>query len=263
MKHRTEELLNFLLWSTEKLARPTFRNFTGSYEDWAYRKGLLRRIASLEGRQLLERDPAAPDDRIYRLTWQGRLRALGGCDPRARWSREWDGRWRLVLFDIPTTQNTQRTRIRRHLRERGFGCLQNSVWITPNSLEDERQILIGGKVNVESLILLDARPCAGESDAEIVAGAWDFKRINQRYTRYLEILGKRPDGALRNEEAANAMLRWAAEEHAAWLHAVTNDPLLPETILPPDYLGKRAWQHKADVLHAAGRQLRTFKPWWS
>jgi phenylacetic acid degradation operon negative regulatory protein len=260
MQPRTEEFLNLLLWSVDMLARPTFRNLTDSYESWAYRNGLLRLVPTLERRHLLERDLDAPDDRVYRLTWQGRLHALGGRDPQARWSREWDGRWRLVLFDIPTAQNTHRERLRRYLRDKGFGYLQNSVWITPDSLETERQILVVGKINVESLILLEARPCAGESDAEIVAGAWNFERINHRYAGHLKILGERPGGALRNEGAAKALLRWATAEREAWLEAVTNDPLLPERILPPDYLGQQAWRQRIKVLREAGRQLRKFNP---
>jgi DNA-binding transcriptional regulator PaaX len=258
MQPRTEEFLNLLLWSAEMLMRPTFRNLTDSYESWAYRNRLLRRVTTLEKQQLVERDPAAPDDRLYRLTGQGRLHALGGRDPQARWSRAWDGRWRLVLFDVPTAQNTHRTRLRRYLRDKGFGCLQNSVWVTPDSLEEERRILVGGKINVESLLLLEARPCAGESDAEIVAGAWDFERINRRYARHLKILDERPGGALGTEVAARALLRWAAAEREAWLDAVTSDPLLPGIILPCDYLGQPAWRRRIEVLREAGRQLRTF-----
>jgi phenylacetic acid degradation operon negative regulatory protein len=258
VKPKTEEFLNLLLWSAEKLARPTFRNLTGSYESWAYRNGLLKQTALLERQQLIERNPATPDDRMYRLTWQGRLHVLGGRDPQARWSRQWDGRWRLVLFDVPTAQNTHRARLRRYLRDKGFGYLQNSVWITPDSVEEERQILGGGKVNVESLILLEARPCAGESDLEIVRGAWDFKRINGRYARHLKILDERPRELLRTEAAAKALLRWSAGEREAWLDAVTNDPLLPEKILPEDYLGQRAWRRRMEVLREAGQMLRTF-----
>jgi len=258
MRPKREEFLNFLLWSSEKLARPTFRNLTDSYESWAYRNGLGRQVAALEKKQLIERNCFASDDRVYRLTWQGRLHLLGGRDPQARWSREWDGRWRLVLFDVPTAQNAHRARLRRYLREKGFGYLQNSVWITPDSLAEERQILGGGKINVESLILLEARPCAGETDGEIVAGAWDFGRINRRYARHLEILDERPGEALVNEAAARALLRWAALEREAWLDAVTNDPLLPERILPPDYLGRQAWHRRIEVLREAGRHVRTF-----
>ncbi len=157
-------------------------------------------------------------------------------------------------------QNTQRTRLRRYFRDKGFGYLQNSVWITPDSLAEEQRILGGGKIDVESLILLEARPCAGETDAEIVAGAWDFERINRRYTRHLKILHERPGGTLGNEVAARALLRWAAAERDAWLDAVTNDPLLPERILPPDYQGQHAWRWRIEVLREAGRQLRSFNP---
>jgi len=40
MQPRTEEFLNLLFWSAEKLMWPTFRNLTDSYESWAYRNGL-------------------------------------------------------------------------------------------------------------------------------------------------------------------------------------------------------------------------------
>lgn len=258
MQPKTEEFLNLLLWSADMLMRPTFRNLTDSYESWAYRNGLMRQSASLEKDHWLERDPDSPDERLYRLTWQGRLHALGGRDPQARWSREWDGRWRLVVFDVPTAHNTHRTRLRRYLREKGFGYLQKSVWITPDPLEEERQILVGAKINVESLLLLEARPCAGESDAEIVTGGWDFEGINRRYARHLKILEERPGTALRNDAAAKALLRWAAAEREAWLDSVRNDPLLPAKILPLNYPGQQSWRRRVEVLREGGRQLRSF-----
>jgi DNA-binding transcriptional regulator PaaX len=106
---------------------------------------------------------------------------------------------------------------------------------------------------------LEARPGAGESDAEIVAGAWAFERINRRYARHRKALDERPVGALRNDAAAKALLRWAAAEREAWLDAVTYDPLLPARILPSDYLGQPAWRRRVEVLRDASRQLRTFK----
>src|SRR5213595_143520 len=135
MQPKTEEFLNLLLWSADMLARPTFRNLTDSYEAWAYRNGLLKQIRRLERQQFLERDLTAPDDRVYRLTGKGRLHAIGGRDPQTRWSRKWDGRWRLVIFDVPTARNSHRARLRRYLREKGFGCLQNSLWITPDLVQ--------------------------------------------------------------------------------------------------------------------------------
>lgn len=254
-----EEFLNLLLWSAEMLARPTFRNLTDSYEAWSYRSGMMRRVRSLEEQEMIERAQSASDSRLFRLTSKGRLHALGGRDPQAQWSRHWDGQWRLVLFDVPIAENSLRVRLRRYLQERCFGYLQNSVWITPDPLGREREDLAGGKIQVESLILMEARPCAGESDFDLVNGAWDFAKINRRYARHIKVLEERPRSALQSEETARAMLRWAAMEREAWIQAVTCDPLLPARILPSGYLGEQAWTRRVEVLREAARQLQAFK----
>jgi phenylacetic acid degradation operon negative regulatory protein len=255
---KTELFLEMLLWTADRFLNPTFRNLTGSYESWAYRRGLLRQLSRLERRQLIERGQGPEGDRLYRLTAQGRLHVIGGREPPERWARSWDGQWRMVVFDVPGAKNRQREWLRRYLRGRGFGCLQNSVWITPDPMERERQILAGGTVNVESLILLEARPCAGESDSEIVAGAWDFEHINALYDRHLKVLRTRPEAKLRDEASANVLLRWAAAEREAWRQAISSDPLLPARILPSRYLGRKAWSERVKALRAAGRQVKAF-----
>ena len=259
MRAKTEELLYFLLWSAETVSRPTWRNMTESYEGWAYRKGLLRQLQRLENHQWLERQSGPAGDRLYRLTESGRLAALGGRDPEARWRRRWDGRWRLILFDVPEARRGARTRLRRYLRDRGFGYLQNSVWITPDPVTEQRAFLADGAVDVESLILLEARPCAGESDAQIVAGAWDFPRINGRYSKHQEILTRRPRGRVNSEASAKALHRWLREERETWMAALWHDPLLPDALLPYGYAGRRAWEARLLVMQEVGQQMRGFK----
>jgi hypothetical protein len=41
---KTEELLDFLLWSAEVLTQPAFRNLTDSHDSRAYRNGLLKQV---------------------------------------------------------------------------------------------------------------------------------------------------------------------------------------------------------------------------
>lgn len=258
MQPKTEELLYFLLWSAEKLMQPTYRNLTESFEGWAYRNGLLRQLGTLQKQRFIERKEDSPGERIYRLTEQGRLHALGGRDPVAQWSRGWDGVWRLVLYDLPVAHNAQRARLRRYLCTRGFGFLQNSVWISPDPLEEELRLFAGVESEVEKLIVLEAKPCAGESDAEIVSASWDFARINRRYEQYLHLLEQKLRGTLAKKSEANKLRRWATAERTAWRHAVDFDPLLPAKLLPPDYLGRRAWERRVEVLREAGRSLQRF-----
>src|ERR1041385_675509 len=114
MKPKTQELLYFLLWSCDLLMQPTFRNLTDSFEGWAYRNGFHRQLAELERQKLVESQApasglsAAVSERVLRLTESGRICALGGRDPELHWRRNWDGYWRLILFDLPVTRSADR-----------------------------------------------------------------------------------------------------------------------------------------------------------
>ncbi|MDP3975045.1 MAG: hypothetical protein Q8P88_02035 [Candidatus Jorgensenbacteria bacterium] len=46
----------------------------------------------------------------------------------------WDGKWRLIAFDVPVSENAARYRLYALLAAFGFVALQRSVWISPNPL---------------------------------------------------------------------------------------------------------------------------------
>lgn len=237
MKPHSELLLYYLLWATDQLMRPTFSNLDQSFESWAWRNRLGRRIEALEAQKLVERHPQPNPDRLVRLTEEGRRVALGGRDPIAEWSRAWDGRWRLLLFDLPVDKTGLRMQLWRSLRARHFGYLQGSVWVTPDSSTMLREILADGAVQAESSLLIEGRPAGGESDQEIVDGAWDFEQVNRHYQQYLDFMRKPPPGG-------PPLVRWAERENRLWLAAFRADPLLPQSLLPKDYLGKEAYARR-------------------
>ena len=45
--------------------------------------------------------------------------------------RRWDGKWRIVIFDIKELRRRERDRMRKELISLGFQHLQHSVWIYP------------------------------------------------------------------------------------------------------------------------------------
>jgi DNA-binding transcriptional regulator PaaX len=258
MRAHTEEFLYTLLWGLDLFMRPSLRRAMESYEVWAYRNGLSRQLNRLESGRLIERKPIKGDQRIYRLTEAGRLHAVGGRDPEARWSRKWDGHWRIAFFDVPLGQESTREKFRRFLRDRDFGCLQKSVWISPDPVADELLSFEEG-AKVGSLIMMEGRPCGGETDAEIVAAAWDFKRIAESYAAYLKVLHDRPTGMLHGELCAKAFRRWLSAEREAWLSAVKQDPLLPEVLWPETYPGRKAWASRRELLQKVADQIHSFR----
>jgi len=50
---------------------------------------------------------------------------------------KWDGKWRVVIFDIPEKKKLGREVLREKLKDLGFVRLQNSVFIYPYECEDE------------------------------------------------------------------------------------------------------------------------------
>ncbi len=50
--------------------------------------------------------------------------------------RRWNGRWRVVIFDIPERRRKVRDRLRVLMRELGFMRLQDSVWVFPYDCEE-------------------------------------------------------------------------------------------------------------------------------
>lgn len=257
MRASTQLFLYHLLWSAERLSRPTFRNLTDSFEAWAYHSGLRHEIARLEKQKLIERK-AGKLKRVFRLTEQGRLAALGGRDPGQQWARPWDKKWRLVSFDIPTSFNSQRVQLRRYLCDRNFGCLQKSLWITPDPLVSEIAVMGRAKVDTGSLLFFEAKACAGESDKDIVREAWDFERINALYQKHLTILKRRPTLRSGKREHARRLRNWAAEEFKAWGDVMVHDPLLPRALLPEGYLGMKSWRRRIETLARARRDVADF-----
>jgi len=256
MRAATEEFLYFLLWTADGLARPTWRNLNESFETWAYRTGLGRRLQELERQKILERDGSRADtERVYRLTEAGRKLALRGIDPMQSWSRHWDGIWRMAVFDVPETQNRQRVQLRRSLRAARFGYLQRSVWVSPDPADELRRQLKGCSIDVECLTLFEGRPCGGESDGDVVAGAWDFAEINRCYEAWSRVMDCPPKIAAGRGDTGKAIRAWAANERLAWRAIVSRDPFLPAVLCPENYPGQSAWRRRQQLLTDLGRLL--------
>ncbi len=254
MRASTELFLYDLLFAADTFLRPSWYNVLGpDFDSWAWRKGLTRRLAQLHRQRLVEPHPALATEtaRIVRLTEAGRLAALGGRDPVARWRRPWDRRWRVVLFDLPRDSVALRSKLHRLLRARHFGFLQGSVWVSPDPIDDWPDALADAAPDPEGFIVIEGRPATGESDAAIVRGAWDFAEINRRYDRHLDPLRLPPRcDAAGGEERLRS---WRVREHQLWRHAVCSDPLLPFVLLPSDYRGRTAWTQRCIILRTLAR----------
>ncbi|MDD5738764.1 MAG: hypothetical protein PHY72_02475 [Candidatus Pacebacteria bacterium] len=56
--------------------------------------------------------------------------------------KDWDGLWRIIIFDIPESKKYGRAALRGKMKELGFYQLQKSVWTLPYECEKEIELLV-------------------------------------------------------------------------------------------------------------------------
>jgi phenylacetic acid degradation operon negative regulatory protein len=212
-------------------------------------------MARLERKLILERQPGGAKDRIYRLTSLGRTLVLGGRDSEAWWARRWDGNWRVLMFDLPADRSTERTNLLRLLRERGYGCLQGSAWISPHPFEkgDDPN---SGIVHPQSLFSIVGRPEGGLTDAKLVEAAWNWTEIEKDWRAHEKLLAAAPAKAADRRQ----LTAWATDEFHSWKHLMKMDPLLPESLWPAGYPGRRIWKARKAALPERFRKILGHEP---
>ena len=70
--------------------------------------------------------------------------------------RFWDGKWRVVIFDIPNAHNKIRDKVRRELSSFGFIKLQGSVWIYPYDCEEFVNMIKADKRIGKQILYIEA-----------------------------------------------------------------------------------------------------------
>lgn len=88
--------------------------------------------------RLLKQGLLKRENGFLRLTARGQaaLRLLEARDFKFRKPQRWDGKWRVLIFDIPEYRRALRNKIRQTLQSIGFVRVQDSVWAYPYDCED-------------------------------------------------------------------------------------------------------------------------------
>lgn len=99
------------------------------------KSSLAQTLSRLRKAGFLEKD-YSEGEIIYKLTQIGKDKAILLKDI----DEDWDGKWKLVIFDIPEKRRSARQFLRKKLVEWGFRKWQKSVWACKknctNQLED-------------------------------------------------------------------------------------------------------------------------------
>jgi CRISPR/Cas system-associated endoribonuclease Cas2 len=109
-------------------------------------KGLRERIR-LEGfsidryndrlKDLQKRGYIKINNESIEITKKGRIHHLEKSN-----SKEMDGKWRILSWDIPESMSLQRNQFRRSIKRIGYRQVQKSLWVCPLVKADEVDLII-------------------------------------------------------------------------------------------------------------------------
>jgi len=106
-------------------------------------KELREGISYLYRLKFIDREESKNGLITLSLTKKGKLKVLNYQLENIKNKKEkWDGKWRMVAFDIPEKYKRGRDALRDKLKKIGFCELQKSVFITPFECKKEIGILV-------------------------------------------------------------------------------------------------------------------------
>lgn len=133
---------------------------TPDYKEWQIRRALKY----LKSRKLIDIQKEYQKE-VFTLTKLGRrrvkklLKSFGIEKPP-----KWDGKWRMVIFDIPHTKKDEADVFRQQLKNLGLANLQKSIWVHPYECRDQIYYLAGNMMLKPYVRYVVAEEITGEKD---------------------------------------------------------------------------------------------------
>ncbi|MFM1654521.1 phenylacetic acid degradation operon negative regulatory protein PaaX [Brevibacillus sp. B_LB10_24] len=181
----------------------------------------------------------------YSLTEKGKRRIEDGVK-RVYSIRDhkWDGLWRILTYSVPEEKRELRNQIRKELNWTGFGLVSNSVWVSPNPLEEQIMEMIR-TYNLENYTMLFGSSSVVSHDNQyIIDKGWNLQEIEAEYNGFIESYQAKYE--LLKERVWNNTLT-DVESFLERTHLVHEfrkflfkDPGFPKDLLPEHWSGRSA-----------------------
>ncbi len=245
----------FLLGGVLALSlHPTVRNQERIFQWVADSQGQREHLRRLKKKGLITTSEQE-EKWVPRLTELGRAAFAGGRHPEDAWSRSWDGKWRLLTFDLPRSENRDRLRFRRWLLANHFGRLQGSVWISPDPVPVLEEVITIDRLDPSMVMVFEGEPAGSAGPREVAAIAWDFESINAAYRHYASTTTRVLKQVRRKPPTRTRLREILSKDRSAWWAAVRLDPLLPKPLHPAGYEGTGAWEIRCQLHEKLGEAI--------
>lgn len=174
------------------------------------------------------------DNSQYKLTDKG-FHELCLNFPIFRFMKDtWDGKWRILSYEIPEKKRDLRDRLRREVAGWGLGPWHRSFWITPHPIISNLKVLVSQKEEEQYIQAFESEHVFGDREI-LIEKVWQKTALDKQYR---ELFKKWHDILSKNEEKSTK-LKKVIDEYIVLLRL---DPGLPMNLIGKSWIGYEAFQ---------------------
>lgn len=239
-ERRTKLLLALFLMSDIDFKHTELNDRLQSVFDLTLNQKTKGTISALLKDSLIEKDLGSSSlkesDTLhkYKLTDKG-FNELCLTFPVFRFMKnKWDGKWRILSYEIPEQKREIRDRLRREVAGWGLGPWHRSFWVTPHPIIEELKSLISEKAEKQYIQAFESEHVFGERDI-LIDKVWSTGNIDKKY----RALFKKWHDILSSPHEKTDKMKKVIEEYVLVLR---EDPGLPSDLIGKNWIGFESFQ---------------------
>ncbi len=247
-ERRTKILLALYLLSDVEFSSVSLDEKTQKIFDLSLNQKTRGTISGLLKEELIEKGNVGNDPRVvpekgehggsplqnqYRLTNKG-FAELSLEFPFFRFLKEkWDGKWRVISYEIPEKKREIRDRLRREMQGWGLGPWHRSFWLTPHPIISTLKSLTSQKEEEHYIQAFEADHSFGDRDI-LIEKVWGKTALDKSYR---ELFKKWHEILSLGDEKVDKFKKVIDE----YVDLLRQDPGLPKELIGDSWIGFEGW----------------------
>jgi len=236
-ERRTKILLALYLLSGVELSPVNLDEKTQKIFDLTLNQKTRGTLSGMLREGVIEKSKIGSDPRRgsdpYQLTEKG-FTELCLEFPFFRFLKEkWDGKWRIISYEIPEKKREIRDRLRREMQGWGLGPWHRSFWLTPHPILPTLKSLTSQREEEKYIQAFEADHTFGDREF-LIEKVWGKSALDKSYR---ELFKKWHEILSSGDEKIDKLKKVISE----YVNLLRHDPGLPKELIGESWIGFEGW----------------------